>query len=80
MILTVTLNPAIDRVYFLEEFEIGKVYRAERYTRTAGGKGLNVARVAHLIGCETSAMGFAGGYTGDFIKSEIEKQGIISHD
>lgn len=76
MILTVTLNPAIDRVYFLEEFEIGKVYRAERFTRTAGGKGLNVARVAHLIGCETAAMGFTGGYTGDFIKSEIEKQGI----
>ncbi len=76
MILTVTSNPAIDRVYFLEEFEMGKVYRTKRFSRTAGGKGLNVARVAHLIGCETAAMGFAGGFSGDFIQNEIKKQGI----
>lgn len=76
MILTVTLNPAIDRVYFLDEFTMGNVYRTQRFTYTAGGKGLNVARVAHLVGCDTAAMGFAGGYSGEFIKSEIEKQGI----
>ena len=76
MILTITSNPAIDRVYFLDEFQLGRVYRAKRFTYTAGGKGLNVARVAHIIGCETSAMGFAGGFSGEFIKSEIEKQGI----
>ena len=76
MILTVTANPAIDRVYFIEDFEFGKVYRANRFACSAGGKGLNVARVAHLIGQETAAMGFVGGYTGSFIQSEIEKQGI----
>ncbi len=76
MILTVTANPAIDRVYFIENFEIGKVHRANRISCSAGGKGLNVARVAHLIGRKTAAMGFVGGYTGEFIKSEIEKQGI----
>lgn len=76
MILTVTANPAIDRVYFIEGFEIGKVHRADKIASSAGGKGLNVARVAHLIGRETAAMGFVGGYTGEFIKSEIEKQGI----
>lgn len=76
MILTITANPAIDRVYFVENFEIGKVYRAKRFSRSAGGKGINVARVAHLLGRGTAAMGFAGGYSGDFIKSEIEKQGI----
>ena len=76
MILTVTANPAIDRVYFINGFEIGKVHRADRISCSAGGKGLNVARVAHIIGRETAAMGFVGGYTGEFIKSEIEKQGI----
>ena len=76
MILTVTANPAIDRVYFIEDFQIGKVHRANRIKCSAGGKGLNVARVAHIIGCETAAMGFVGGYTGEFIKSEVEKQGI----
>ena len=76
MILTVTANPAIDRVYFIEDFQIGKVHRANHIKCSAGGKGLNVARVAHIIGCETAAMGFVGGYTGEFIKSEVEKQGI----
>lgn len=76
VILTVTANPTIDRVYFIEDFEIGKVHRAKRVARSAGGKGINVARVAHIIGRETAAMGFVGGYTGDFIQSEIEKQGI----
>ncbi len=76
MILTVTLNPTIDRVYFIEKFEIGKLHRAKRITRSAGGKGINVARVAKIIGRETAAMGFVGGYTGSFIKSEVEKLGI----
>ena len=76
MILTVTANPTIDRVYFVEDFELGKVHRVERVARSAGGKGINVARVAGIIGSQTAAMGFVGGYTGEFIKSEVEKQGI----
>lgn len=76
MILTVTSNPAVDRVYFLDKFEMGNVYRTKRFTYTAGGKGLNVARVCKVLGCETAAMGFAGGFSGAFIRSEIEKQGI----
>ncbi len=76
MILTVTANPTIDRVYFIDDFKTGKVHRAKRISRSAGGKGLNVARVAAILGAKTGAMGFVGGYTGDFILSEIEKQGI----
>ena len=78
MILTVTANPTIDRVYFVENFEFGKVHRVNSVARSAGGKGINVARVAKIIGSETAAMGFVGGYTGEFIKSEVEKQGIKS--
>ena len=76
MILTVTANPTIDRVYFVENFEMGEVHRPEKFTRSAGGKGLNVARVAKILGTDTAAMGFAGGYAGEFVKSEVEKQGI----
>lgn len=76
MILTVTANPTIDRVYFVDDFEIGKVYRVGGASCSAGGKGINVARVAHIIGCETAAMGFVGGYAGAFIKTEVEKKGI----
>ena len=76
MILTVTANPTIDRVYFIDGFEIGKVHRIKRFSRSAGGKGINVARVARIIGQDVAAMGFVGGYTGEFIQSEREKQGI----
>ena len=76
MILTVTANPTIDRVYIIEDFEIGKVMRCDKVSRSAGGKGINVSRVCHILGRTTAAMGFVGGYTGEFIKSEVEKQGI----
>lgn len=76
MILTVSANPAIDRVYFVERFQMGAVYRPLKMTCTAGGKGLNVARVARILGAEVTAMGFAGGYNGEFIKAEVEKLGI----
>ncbi len=76
MILTVTANPTIDRVYFVEKFEMGEVHRPERFTRSAGGKGLNVARVAKIMGGDTAAMGFVGGYAGEFVKADVERQGI----
>lgn len=76
MILTVTANPTIDRVYFIDNFEIGKVHRAKRISSSAGGKGINVSRVSKILGRKIGAMGFVGGYTGDFIEQEIEKMGI----
>ncbi len=76
MILTVTLNPTIDRVYVVEDFKIGNVHRVKDVSRSAGGKGINVARVSKILGRDTAAMGFVGGFTGAFIKSEIENMGI----
>ena len=76
MILTITPNPTIDRVYFVNEFNMGEIHRPERVSISAGGKGLNVARVSHLLGEESSAMGFAGGFNGEYIKAETVKQGI----
>lgn len=75
-ILTVTANPAIDRVYFVDDFIMGEVRRPVKTVFTAGGKGLNVSRVASLLGAEVIATGFVGGYTGGFIKSEINKTEI----
>lgn len=76
MILTITANPTVDRVYFVDNFQMGEVHRPERMVCSAGGKGLNVARVAHILGEETVAMGFVGGFNGEYIKSELHKQGI----
>ncbi|WP_278335836.1 hypothetical protein [Petroclostridium xylanilyticum] len=42
------MNPAIDKVYAVDDFKVGEVFRPRDMTATAGGKGLNVARVACL--------------------------------
>ena len=76
MILTITANPTVDRVYFVDNFQMGEVHRPERMVCSAGGKGLNVARVAHILGEKTVAMGFVGGFNGEYIKSELNKQGV----
>lgn len=73
MILTVTANPAMDKVYFVDEFKMGNVYRPKNICMSAGGKGLNVSRVASLLGEPVTAMGFLGGGTGNFIQKEAEK-------
>lgn len=78
MILTVTANPAIDRVYFVKDFVMGEVRRPVGMTYSAGGKGLNVARVAKILDAKVGAMGFVGGYNGEFIKKEVEKLGILN--
>ncbi len=79
MILTITANPAIDKVYFVDEFIMGNVYRPKKMTATAGGKGLNVSRVASILGESVMAMGFLGGNSGDFIREEVKKLGITEN-
>lgn len=75
-ILTVTANPAIDRVYFVDGFQMGEVHRPLRSSVTAGGKGLNVSRVSRTLGAEVIATGFLGGYAGNFMRDEISKLDI----
>lgn len=76
MILTVTLNPSVDISYKLDSFSLDNVNRVADVTKTAGGKGLNVARVLRQLGEETVATGFLGGSLGEFIKAEISGQDI----
>jgi tagatose 6-phosphate kinase len=76
MILSVTLNPAIDKVYEITGFGVGKVFRPDAVTSTAGGKGLNVARVVRLLGEQAVVTGFAGGSNGSWIIREMESLGV----
>lgn len=78
MILTVTANAAIDKRYVVESFGVGEVNRVKSCAPTAGGKGLNVARVAKLTGAEVTATGFLGGHAGRFIEEKVLEQGIKS--
>ncbi len=75
-VLTVTLNAAIDKRYDVSSVEIGQVRRIRRVLASAGGKGLNVARGAQLCGQEVLATGFVAGFAGQFVTSEVTRQGI----
>lgn len=76
MITTVTLNVAVDKAYVIGEFCQGEVMRVQKCTNTAGGKGLNVAKVAKLCGEEVLATGFVGGHAGAYIEQMLEEQQV----
>ncbi|MEK4031065.1 MULTISPECIES: 1-phosphofructokinase [Bacillaceae] len=76
MIYTCTLNPAIDYIVHLEHLETGTLNRAVSTAKFAGGKGINVSRVLTRFGAENTALGFLGGFTGEFIIDELNKEGI----
>lgn len=76
LILTITLNPSIDRSYYLEGFEKGKVVRAENIQYTPGGKGLNVTKVAKTFNDSVLATGFLGGHSGNFIREKLDELNI----
>lgn len=77
MITTVTLNTSIDKAYHMtQKIENGTVMRVADTRNSAGGKGLNVARVIRLCGSETKAAGLAGGFNGQYLESLLDADGI----
>ncbi|KPI47047.1 sugar kinase [Clostridioides difficile] len=76
MITIITFNPAIDRMYRVNSINIGEVQRVVSTNATAGGKGLNVAKVCKILKENPLAMGFLGGFNGEFIKNELKKLDI----
>lgn len=78
MILTVTLNAAIDKRYVVSGFEEGEVNRVIDCTYTPGGKGLNVSKPASIAGAKVTATGFVGGHAGAYIVDSLKDFGIKS--
>ncbi|MBX3118500.1 MAG: 1-phosphofructokinase [Fimbriimonadaceae bacterium] len=76
MILTVTLNPSIDRTVFVDALQVGDTNRVGRSETDAGGKGLNLSRVAAELGGHTVALGFLGGGPGAYIRCVLNDQGV----
>ena len=71
MILTVTLNTSIDKLYLMDAIRPETVMRVKEVHNTAGGKGLNVSRAAAKLGEPVTAMGFTGGFNGQYLESLI---------
>lgn len=78
MILTVTLNAAIDRTVAVPSFRLGQRHRAVESRTVAGGKGVNVARALKLLGRPVIATGLAGGATGTRILERLSEESILN--
>lgn len=76
MIITVTLNPAIDKTVEIKDFKIGAVNRIASMRQDAGGKGINVSKVIQRMKGESKALGILAGPSGSFIKSFLDSTGI----
>ncbi|MCD8390867.1 MAG: PfkB family carbohydrate kinase, partial [Firmicutes bacterium] len=75
MVYTITFNPALDYIMTVPSCAAGEVNRSETEKILAGGKGINVSLVLNNLGVENTALGFIAGFTGDEIKSILEKAG-----
>ena len=78
MIYTVTFNPSLDYVIHVMEIEPGNLHRAETEELFVGGKGINVSAVLKELGVESTAFGFAAGFTGREIINRLNELGISS--
>jgi 1-phosphofructokinase family hexose kinase len=78
MIITVTLNTAIDKTLAVPNFRLGRRHRTVEQTTMPGGKGVNVARVLKTLGQPVIATGFAGGATGTRIVEQLTQLSVLS--
>ena len=78
MIYTVTFNPALDYVVWVDHFTTGSVNRTAEEKIFYGGKGINVSAVLASLGYPSTALGFVAGFTGDEIERGVKTLGFSS--
>lgn len=76
MIYTITFSPSLDYVMNVDSLILGEVNRSKKEDYIAGGKGINVSIMLNHLGEESVAMGFVGGFIGDYIQSSLNNDGI----
>jgi 1-phosphofructokinase/tagatose 6-phosphate kinase len=78
VIVTVTLNAAIDRTLTVPNFQLGQRHRASEGLTLAGGKGINIARAFKRLDVPVVATGLSGGRTGTRIVEELTAEAILN--
>ncbi len=73
MIITLTLNPAVDKTAIITPLKAGGLNRVQSFTQDAGGKGINVSKVISMLGANSVATGFMGEENADVFKSALAK-------
>ncbi|WP_410514624.1 1-phosphofructokinase [Paenibacillus sp. BR2-3] len=76
LVITVTLNPALDKTVTIDGLEVGGLNRVDDIRIDAGGKGINVAKVLKGFQVDVTAVGFIGGHNGNLILQDLEREGI----
>lgn len=79
MILTITMNPSVDISYQVDNLSINHVNRTNKWSKTAGGKGLNVTRVLNQLNEHVVASGLKGGKLGEFLEQSLNDHKITNH-
>lgn len=72
MIYTLTLNPSLDYIVEVEQVTLGELNRTKNESKFPGGKGINVSQVLKRLDVDSKALGFLGGFTGDYIQNYLE--------
>jgi 1-phosphofructokinase len=75
-ILTLTLNPVLDRILYVENFDFKHITRIDNALESSGGKGLNVSKALKKLGIQSQAIGVFGGLIGQKVTSLIEKENL----
>jgi 1-phosphofructokinase len=76
MVITVTLNPAMDKTLIIDNFGIGNVNRVSKLRYDIGGKGINVSKVLKNFGVKSTCTGFLGGVWQNTFELELKKRKI----
>ena len=76
MIYTVTLNPALDYIINVEKLRFDDINRSVGEKIFYGGKGINVSVILNRLGVDNVALGFLGGFSGEKLKSLLQKDDI----
>lgn len=73
MIYTITLNPSVDYYMNAPKIKLGSLNRTTDCQIVAAGKGINVSVVLNLLGVRSTILGFFGGFTGDYLLSQLRR-------
>ncbi|MGX7109590.1 1-phosphofructokinase [Facklamia miroungae] len=76
---TITFNPAIDYLVEVDDFKEGKLNRSNSEAYIIGGKGINVSLLLAELDVSSCALGFIGGFTGDYLRACLDEKGINNH-
>lgn len=76
MVITITMNPAIDRTVTIPRLVHGGLNRIQMVETDIGGKGINVSKTIRALGGQSVALGFAGGGNGSLLEKSLKRLGI----